>query len=55
MGLSETREPGNGESSNKGITYCWSGMSNGQQVKGIAICISIRLQPTVVEVTQVEG
>ena len=49
-GLSETRRPGSG----KGFTYYWSGMSNRHHVKGIAIGISSRLQPSVVEVPLVD-
>ena len=43
LGLSETRRPGSGETSSKGFTYYWSGMSNGHHVKGVAIGISSRL------------
>ena len=49
--LSETRRSGSGEASGKGFSYYWSGMSNGHLVKGVAIGISSRLQPSVVEVT----
>ena len=35
------------------FTYYWSGMSNGHHVKELAIAISSRLQPSVVEVTSV--
>ena len=52
VGLSETRRPGSGETSSKGFTY--SGMSNGHHVKGVAIGVSSRLQPSVVEVTPVD-
>ena len=45
VGLSETRWPGSGETSSKGFTYYWSGMSNGHHVKGVAIgippCLSV--------------
>ena len=54
VGLSETRRPGSGETSSKGFTYYWSGMSNGHHVKGVPIGISNRLQPSVVEVTPVD-
>ena len=36
MGLSETRRSGSGETSSKGFTFYWSGMSNGHHVKGVA-------------------
>ena len=32
--LSETKRPGRGETSSKGFTYYWSGMSNGHHVNG---------------------
>ena len=53
-GLSETRRPGSGETSSKGFTLYRSGMSNGHHVKGVAMGISSRLQPSVVEVTSVD-
>ena len=52
VGLSETRRPGVGETSIKGFTYYWSGMSNGHHVKGVGV--SSRLQPSVIEVTPVD-
>ena len=54
MGLSETRGPGSGETSGKGFTYYWSGMSNGHHVKGAAIGVSSRLKPSVVEASPVD-
>ena len=54
VGLSETRRPGSGETSSEGYTYYWSGMSNGARLRGVAIGISSRLQPSVVEVTPVD-
>ena len=54
VGVSEIRRPGSGETSSKGFTYYWSGMSNGHHVKGVAIGMSSRLQPSVVEVTLVD-
>ena len=47
IGLSEARMPGIDEISNRGFTYYWSGMSNGARLKGVAIGISSRLQPSV--------
>ena len=52
--VSETRRPGNGKTSSKGFTYYWSGMSSGHRVKGVAIGVSSRLQPSVVEVIPVD-
>ena len=54
VGLIETRRPGSGETSSKGFIYYWSGMSNDHHAKGVAIAISSRLQPSVVEVTPVD-
>ncbi|KAG0723422.1 Transposon TX1 uncharacterized protein [Chionoecetes opilio] len=54
VGLSETRRPGSGETSSGGYTYYWSGMSNGHRERGVAIGISSKLQPSVVEVTPVD-
>ncbi|KAG0728289.1 Craniofacial development protein 2 [Chionoecetes opilio] len=54
VGLSETRRPGSGETSSEGYTYYWSGMSNGHRVRGVAIGISSKLQPSVVDVTPVD-
>ena len=54
VGLSETRRPGSGEISSRGLTYYWSGMSNGARLKGVAIGVSSRLQPSVVEVILVD-
>ncbi|MCP3680346.1 MAG: endonuclease/exonuclease/phosphatase family protein [Gammaproteobacteria bacterium] len=54
VGLSEVRRPGNGEISSGGYTYYWSGMSNGARLRGVAIGISSRLQPSVVEVALVD-
>ncbi|XP_045123818.1 uncharacterized protein LOC123511833 [Portunus trituberculatus] len=51
MVLSETRRPGSGETISKAFTYYWSGMNNGQHIKGVAIGGFRRLQPSVVEVT----
>ena len=53
VGLSDTRRPGSGETSSKGFTYYWCGMSNGHRVKGVALGVSSRLQPSV-EVTPVD-
>ena len=38
----------------KGFTYYWTGMNNGYHVKGVAIGISSRLHPSVVEVIPVD-
>ncbi|KAG0719990.1 Craniofacial development protein 2 [Chionoecetes opilio] len=54
VGLSETRRTSSGETSRGGYTYYWSSMSNGDHVRGVAIGISSKLQPSVVEVTPVD-
>ena len=54
VGLSETRRPGSGKTSSKGFTYNWSGMRNHHHVRGVAVGISSRLEPSVVEVTLVD-
>ena len=54
VGLSETRRPVIDEISSRGFTYYWSGMSNGARLKGVAIGISSRLQPSVVNITPVD-
>ena len=54
VGFSETRRPGSNKTSSKGFTYYWSSMSNGHYIKRVAIGISSRLQPSVLEVTPVD-
>ena len=54
MGLTETRRSGSGEISSRGFTYYWSSMSNGACLKGIAIVVFSRLQPSIVEVIPVD-
>ena len=52
--LSEVRRPGSGSTSVDGYTYYWSGRSDGHHLQGVAIAVSGRLQPSVVEVTPVD-
>ena len=52
--LSEVRRPGSGTISVGGYTYYWSGRSDGHHLQGVAIAISSRLLPAVVEVTPVD-
>ena len=54
MGLSETMRPSSGKISSRGFTYYCSGMSNGARFRGVAISVSSRLQPSVVEVIPVD-
>lgn len=51
--LSEVRRPGSSMISVGGYTYYWSGCSDGHHLQGVAIVISSRRQPSVVEVTPV--
>ena len=51
--LLEVRSPGSGTTSVGGYTYYWSGRSNGHHLQGVAIAVSGRLRPSVVEVTPV--
>ena len=54
VALSETRKPGSGEISSKGFTYYWSSMNNDAHLMRVAIGISSRLQPSVVELNLVD-
>ena len=54
VGLSETKRPGSGEISSRDFTYYWSGMSNSGRLRGVAIAVSSRLQPSVVEVIPID-
>ena len=51
--LSEVRRPKSGEISCGGYTYYWSGRLDGYHSEGVAIAVSDRLVPMVVEVTPV--
>ena len=48
------RRPGSGKISSRGFTYYWSSMSNGGCLKRVAIGVSSRLQPSVVEVILID-
>ena len=52
--VSEVRRPGSGVASVGGYTYYWSGRADGHHWEGVAIAISNRLQPSVVEVAPVD-
>ncbi|KAG0720949.1 hypothetical protein GWK47_047408 [Chionoecetes opilio] len=52
VALSETRRPVSGETSSGGYTCYWSDMSNCHRIRRVGI--SIKLQPSVVEVTPVD-
>ena len=52
--LSEVRRPDSGVASEGGYTFYWSGRSDGHHLQGVAIAISSKLQPLVVEVAPVD-
>ncbi|XP_069972960.1 uncharacterized protein [Penaeus vannamei] len=52
--LAEVRRPGSGTISVGGYTYYWSRHSDGHHLQGVAMVISSRLQPSVVEVTPID-
>lgn len=54
MGTSEMRRPGRGEISVGSNTYYLSGFGDGSRLSGVAVGISSKPQPFVVEVTSVD-
>ncbi|XP_069974797.1 uncharacterized protein [Penaeus vannamei] len=52
--LSEVRRPGSSTICVGGNTYYWSGCSDGHHLQRIAMAISSRLQPSVVEIIPVD-
>ena len=54
MQLCETRRPDSSKISSRGFTNNWSRKGYGTRLKGVAIGISNRLQPSVVEVIPVD-
>ena len=51
--LSEVRRLDSGEIMVGGDTYYWSGRSDGYHVQGVAVAISKKLNPMIIEVTPV--
>ena len=51
--LSELQRPDCGENMAGGYTYCWSGRSDGYYVQGVAVAVSNKLTPMIIEVTPV--
>ena len=51
--LSEVRRPDSGETMAGGYTYCWSGHSDGYHAQGVAVAVSNKLTPMIIEVTPV--
>ena len=51
--LSEVRRPDCGEIMAGGYTYWWSGRSDGYHAQGVAVAVSNKLTPMIIEVTPV--
>ena len=51
--LSEVRRPDSGEIMAGGYTYDWSVRSNGYHAQEIAVAVSQKLTPMIIEVTRV--
>ena len=51
--LSEVRRPDCGEIMAGGYTYYWLGRSDGYHAKGVAVAVSNKLTPMIIEVTPV--
>ena len=51
--LSEVRRPDCGEFMAGGYTYDWAGRSDGYHAQGVAVAVSNKLTPMIIEVTPV--
>ena len=51
--FSEVRRPDSGEIMAGGYTYYWSGRSDGHHAQGVAVAVSNKLTPMIIEVTPV--
>ena len=51
--LSEVRGPDSGEIMGGGYTYYWSGRYDGYHAEGVAVAVSNKLTPLILEVTPV--
>ena len=51
--LSEVWRPDSGEFMVGGYTYYWSGRSDGYHVQAVAVAVSNKLTPMIIEVTPV--
>ena len=51
--LSDIRGPESGEIMAGGYTYYWSGRSDGYDTQGVAVAVSNKLTPMIIEVTPV--
>ena len=51
--LSEVERPDSGEIMAGGYTFYWSGRSDCYHSKGVAVAVSIKLTPMIIEVTPV--
>ena len=49
--LSEVRRPDSGEIMAGGYNYDWSGRSDGYHAQGVAVAVSNKLTPMIIEVT----
>ena len=49
--LSEVRRPDSGKIMEGGYTYYWSGHSDGYHAQGVAVAVSNKLTPIIIEVT----
>ena len=52
--LSEVRRPDSGEILVGDYTYYWCGRSDGNHAQGVAVAVSNKLTPTIIEVTPVD-
>ena len=51
--LSEVRSPDSGKIMVGGYTYYWSGRSDGYHAQGVAVAVSNKMTPMIIEVTPV--
>ena len=51
--LSEVRKPDSSDNMAGGYTYYWSGLSDGYHAQGVAVAVSNKLIPMIIEVTPV--
>ena len=53
VALSEVRRPDSGDIMVSGYTYYWPGRSDGCHAQGVAVAVSNKLTPMIIEVTPV--
>ena len=49
--LSKVRRPDSGETMVGGYTYCWSGRSDSYHSQGVAVAVSNKLTPMIIDIT----